>query len=318
MNVETRRHADLRREERIGLTCAALCALNGAFVPAVAKLTTSRGSPLFVATMTTLFAGLLAAGVLAARGEWPSLFGRRTGWRLALIGTLGTGVAFTLLYAGTQRSTAVETALCLQIEPLYSLLAAWAFLGHRPSRRRVLATASILAGILVAVGPRGLAGSAGVWFLLATPLCWQATHLVVLRGLRGVRPPILTAARYVYGSLALVAYGLLTGELATPPGGGLVAALPLLALQGVVLSYLGTLVWYQAVTRLDLARTTAIVVPSIPLLSFAASFAILGEVPTPNQWAGMALVAAGVLAFVTGPDAAAPRATPGERLPHSS
>jgi len=40
------------RQERIGLVCAALCALNGAFVPAVAKLTTNAASPLFVATAT--------------------------------------------------------------------------------------------------------------------------------------------------------------------------------------------------------------------------------------------------------------------------
>lgn len=309
MNLEmsANRATDADRE-RIGLLCAALCALNGAFVPAVAKLTTNLGSALFVATVTTLFAALIAGVVLAAQGQWRALVGPRTGWRLALVGALGTGVAFTLFYAGTQRSTAVETALCLQIEPLYSLLAAWAFLGHRPDRRRILATAALLAGIFIAVGMRGLSGSSGAWLLLATPLCWQASHLVVLRGLRGVTAPILTAARYVYGSLALVSYGVLTGELAVPQRADLLAALPLLALQGLVLSYLGTLVWYQAVLRLDLARTTAIVVPSIPLLSFAASFAILHEVPTANQWAGMALVAVGVLAFVTGPEAATVRA----------
>ena len=70
-----------------------------------------------------------------------------------------------------------------------------------------------------------------------------------------------------------------------------------------MLAYVGTNLWYQAITRLDLARTTAIVVPSIPLLSFGASFVLLGEVASPAQWAGLALTAAGVLAFVTAPDA---------------
>ena len=289
--------------ERTGLVFAGLCALNGAFVPSVAKLTTTYGSPLFVATATTLFAALFACAVGVVRGDWRTLFTPRVGWRLALIGVLGTAIAFTTLYAGTKRSTAVETILCLQIEPLYSLLAAWMFLGQRPSRRRLAATGVILAGIVLAVGSRGFSGSSGVWFLLVTPLFWQTTHLIVLRGLRGVPPPVITAARYIHGSLALLAFTLLTGDWSMPPRSALSAAIPLLALQGVVLSYMGTLVWYQAVTRLDLARTTAIVVPSIPVLSFAASFAILGEVPTANQWCGMALVAAGVLAFVTGPAA---------------
>jgi hypothetical protein len=56
------------REERIGLLCAALCAANGAFVPAVAKLTTDRLDPLAVAAVTSLFAAAAAVAVLAARG----------------------------------------------------------------------------------------------------------------------------------------------------------------------------------------------------------------------------------------------------------
>jgi drug/metabolite transporter (DMT)-like permease len=77
----------------------------------------------------------------------------------------------------------------------------------------------------------------------------------------------------------------------------------LIALQGVVLSYVGTLFWYGAVTRLDLARATSIVVPSVPLLSIAASFVLLGEVPSPAQWCGLAMTAIGVFAFVTAPHA---------------
>ncbi len=69
--------------------------------------------------------------------------------------------------------------------------------------------------------------------------------------------------------------------------------LPLLAFQGIVLCYLG------------------IVVPSILLLSFGASFLLLGEVAIPSQWLGLALVAAGVLGFVN----AAHAALPGERIP---
>lgn len=293
-----------KAQERVGLLCAALCAVNGAFVPAVAKLTTNHGTPLFVAAATTFFAGSCAALVLGARGELRVLARGVTGWRLLLVGALGTGVAFLLFFAGAQRSTAIETVLCLQIEPAYSLLAAWLFLGHRPTRRRLLAIGGILAGITLAVGGRKLTPSAGAWLLFATPLCWQASHLIVLRGLVGVTPAVLTGARYIYGALVLGACWLLGGG-ASPRGAELTAALPWLALQGVVLSYVGTLAWYGAITRLDLARSTAIVVPSIPLLSLVASFALLGEVPTAPQWAGLLLTGAGVLVFASAPHIAA-------------
>jgi drug/metabolite transporter (DMT)-like permease len=298
-----RRVGDVDGTERAGLVFAGLCALNGAFVPAVARLTSLRADPLLVATVSSLFAGVFALAVLAARGELGVLFAPATAPRLALVGLLGTAMAFVLFYAGTRHATAIEAALGLQVEPIYSVFGAWLGLGHRPTVRRMLAIAVLLAGLALALGAHELSSSSGVWLILATPLCWQLSHLVVLRGLRGVggvTPSVLTGARYVYGGAILAAAWLAFGggaaELAT-----LTPGLPLLACQGIVLSYLGTIVWYAAIVRLDLARTTAIVVPSIPVLSLAASFVLLGEVPTLRQALGMMLTAAGVLAFVTAP-----------------
>lgn len=293
-----------RDQERAGLLFAGLCALNGAFVPALAKLTTNRADPFSVAAITTLFAGAAALVALALRGEVASLFQRATRPRLLAIGALGTATAFLLFYSGARRSTAIETALCLQIEPAYSLMAAWLALGHRPTRRRLLAIGAILAGITLAVGGRRLAPSSGIWLLLATPACWQISHLIVLRGLRGITPAVLTGARYVYGGILLSLFWAASGAMATlPPLPDVVSLLPLLALQGLVSTYLGTLLWYQAIIRLDLVRATAIVVPSIPVLSLAVTFVLVGEVPSTEQWIGTALTAGGVLAFATAPHA---------------
>ena len=108
--------------ELAGLVFAGLCALNGAFVPAVAHLTSVRADPLLVATVTSLFAAVFALVVLVARGELGVLIRRDTGPRLALVGALGTAVAFVLFYAGTSRTSAIEAALCLQVEPVYALM----------------------------------------------------------------------------------------------------------------------------------------------------------------------------------------------------
>ena len=287
-------------QERLGLLFAALCALNGAFVPAIAKLTTGRADPFFVAAATGLFAGAACAALLAARGELGGLWREGRGPKLALLGALGTGLAFFLFFEGASRSTAIETALALQVEPAYSLALSWLALGHRPSLRRVVALAVILGGIALALGVRAIGGSTGIPFLMATPLCWQLSHLLVLRTLPGTPPLVLTGARYVYGGVFLALAFVLRGG--APPA-ELPRLLPILALQGVVLSMVGTLLWYQTIARLDLSRATAIVVPSIPVLSLGASFLVLGEVATPRQWLGLLLTAAGVLAIVTGPAA---------------
>jgi O-acetylserine/cysteine efflux transporter len=297
-----------RRAERLGLLFAALCAVNGAFVPAISKLTTDRADPIFVAAASSLVAALAAAAVLAARRELGELVERRRVARLALLGVLGTGAAFILFFEGVSRSSAIETALCLQIEPVYSLLIARVFLGHEITRRRAIGVTLLLGGIALAVGVEGIRGSPGILLLLATPLCWQMSHLLVLKRLPGLAPPLLTGARYVFGGIVLCFYWALRAGPATIPAADVLAPLlPVLGLQGLITFYLGTTLWYAAIRRLDLARTTAIVVPSIPILSLGASFLLLGEVASLRQWAGMLLCVGGVSIFVTAPHAPLPR-----------
>lgn len=292
--------------ERSGLVFAGLCAVSGAFVPAVAKLTTGRADPLAVAALTTLFGAAAAVLVLGVRGELALMVRRDLAPRLLAVATLGTTLAFFLYFEGVRRTSAIDAVLCLQIEPVYAIVVSWAVLGHRPTLRRVFAVAVLLAGIALAVRGDGSHDPVGIAFLLATPLCWQASHLVVLRTLRGVPASVLTGARYLYGGVLLSAGWLASGGAAQlPRGADLASLLPILAVQGVVLSYFGTLVWYQAIARLDLARATAIVVPSVPVLSLLATYVLVGEVPTAAQWAGMALTVTGVLAFVTAPHALA-------------
>jgi len=291
-----------RRQERLGLGFAALCALNGAFVPAVAKLTTEAADELFVAAATSVVAGACAALLLAATGELRWLVDRRSAPRLVTIGLLGTAIAYLLFFAGARRTSAIEAVLCLQIESVYALFLARIFLGHPLTARRLLAVAAIVAGIALALNPSGFSGWLGVALLLATPLGWQLSHLIVLRRLREVPPRALTGARYLFGGAILGAVWATTGGAGRLPAAPeLVRLVPVLVLQGALLSFVGTLLWYETISRLDLARSTAIVVPSIPLLSLGASFLLLGEVAQPRQWLGLLTTAAGVLTFVTAP-----------------
>jgi drug/metabolite transporter (DMT)-like permease len=294
------------------LLFAAFCAVNGAFVPAISKITTANAHPIFVAAASSLVAALAAAAVLAARGELGVLFERTRVATLVLLGALGTGLAFVLFFEGVSRASAIETALCLQVEPVYSLLFARLLLGHEITPRRGVGVALLLGGIALAVGVEGIRGSPGISLLLLTPVCWQMSHLLVLKRLPGLAPPLLTGARYLFGGVVLCGYwALRAGPGTIPSPDVLVPLLPLLVLQGLVTFYVGTTLWYGAITRLDLARTTAIVVPSIPILSLGASFLLLGEIASLREWAGVLLCAGGVLIFVTAPHAALSR----ERIP---
>ncbi|GIW42978.1 MAG: hypothetical protein KatS3mg077_0260 [Candidatus Binatia bacterium] len=283
--------------ERTGVVLAILCAVNGAFVPAVASITTRGAPPFLVTVLTSWFAALAAVFVLLWRGRLASLVNPGHAGQLVLLGGLGTTVAFTLFFAGASRSSAIETLLCLQIEPVYSLILSWLVLGVRPSRERVVATLLILSGLGLALGLQGFRLGGGTWYLLATPLCWQLSHLIVLRWLRGVPPDVLAAARYVWGGILLgLIAGAGFGEVSDP---FVQSAVPWawVAVQGLLLSYGGTMLWYGSLLRIDLARATVLVVPTVPLLSLVATFVLVGEVPSVRQLIGVLVAAGGVFLF---------------------
>ena len=289
-----------RRTDTAGLAFAAYCVVNSSFVPAVAKLTTSHADGLTIALFTSAFASVVCLVFLVAQGKLGLLL-RDFGW-LVLIGTLGTAVAFLLFYSGAQRVTAAETALCVQTEPIYSLIGTHWVLGYPTSKRRIAAVTAIAAGIALAIGTAPTSPLLGLGFLLATPLAWQMSHWIALKRLQTFDPLQLSGARYVYGSLGLLAAWLaVDGPAALPARSDLGSFLPVVALQGAVLSFGGTLAWYAAVKRLDLTRATAIVVPSAPILSLFVSYAVLGEQVSVREVCGFLLAAAGVLVFALNP-----------------
>ena len=299
-----------RGTELTGLALAGYCVVSGSFVPAVAKLTTHAASGLTIALFTSAFAGIMALAFLVARGQLALLFHRRDFLTLLAVGALGTAAAFFLYYSGAKRVTAIETALCVQTEPLYSLLGTRFLLGHPLPKRRIAAVCGIATGIALAIGTRPTSGWLGLGLLLATPLAWQASHWVALRNLSEFNPTLLSGARYVYGTLVLWAVWLAAeGTAGLPARDELGGFLGTVAIQGAILAFGGTLAWYGAVKRLDLTRTTAIVVPSAPIVSLLVSYLLLGEAVTLRQACGFALTAAGVLAFALSPSVAPTAAT---------
>jgi drug/metabolite transporter (DMT)-like permease len=294
-----------RKGEVAGLLLAAYCVLNSSFVPAVAKLTTSLASGFTIAFFTSLFAALVVLALLAVRRELPLLVRRPELPTLVAIGALGTALAFLLYYSGAKRVTAIETALCVQTEPIYSLVGTRFVLGYAMPKRRIAAVIAIAGGIALAIGTRPTSGWLGLGLLLATPLAWQISHWIALRNLAEFNPLQLSAARYVYGSIVLgVAWLCFDGSAGLPSHADVTSFLPGVALQGMVLSFGGTFSWYGAVKRLDLTRATAIVVPSAPIVSLLVSYLVLGEQASLRQLVGFGTTALGVLAFALSPSVA--------------
>ncbi|WP_216904092.1 DMT family transporter [Synechococcus sp. CCY 9618] len=140
---------------------------------------------------------------------------------------------------------------------------------------------------------------------LAAAFCWAFSSLLWRR-----LPTSLSAARLNLLK-NLLAVGLLLPLVLVLPWQATPRALVLLVLSGVLGIAIGDTLFFAALRRLGTRRTLTIDAGG-PAVTALAGVAVLGEVPGPAQWLGIALISLAVLLVVRQP---APRDSRGPRPP---
>ncbi len=269
-----------------------------ALQPVAMRFGATATAPLIFGALAVGSAALCATLVLGLRGKLPQLTARKYAPRLFLLSISGTLATTLLLIYGLQKIDAVAGVILLEAEPIYSLILASAFLHERPSRRQLLATITILAGIGSVLGAgRAFSPLYAAALVFLTPLFWQISHVISLRLMPPLEPLTVTGARYIYSAIVLLPCAALIDYSLLPQLGFEIILSG--CLTGAFVYFLGSLIWYGAISRLSLAWTTALVIPGVPILSFAFAILLLDEHPTVHEIVGIAIAIAGVAALVT-------------------
>jgi len=246
-----------------------------------------------VAELHPLAAGadryLIAAAVMVvltyARGE-------RLAWRhgktyliLGLLGVFGFNLFFFL---GMARTSPVNGALIMALNPLFTSLIAYFVLGDRPTRGQLLAVPAGLVGVGIVVLGAGahVEAARGDALLFVANLSW-AFYNVYLRKLmpKDTSGVANTAAIMTTGALALTAFALMSRAPFVMPSLHAGSALLAMSVGGGVVAFL---LWNTSIERLGAARA-AIFLNLVPVASMTIA-AFSGEPPTHAQLLGGALV----------------------------
>jgi len=287
----------------IGVTLALTNTIIGAGQPALTRWGATNLDPLLFCTGAVVIAALFCVVLMYSRGELKLVFGRAFRLQLAMMSATGTMATSLLLTFGMTRINAIGATILLQSEPIYSLLLAIIVVRERPSKRQLLATATILLGIGSVYATGGALSPAWAALLvLITPLLWQTSHVMGLSMMPPLSPLAITSGRMIYAALGLGTL-LILARPATLPELANVGTLAIIVVTGFFIYFLSALTWYGAISRLSLAWTTALVVPAIPLLSILFAVVFLGERATVREILGVLIAIAGVLALVLGADA---------------
>lgn len=245
-------------------------------------------------TAKNLVAGVLLAGALvAATGrnrsarapaatEWP--------W-LGLIALIGGAVPFVLFFEGLAMANSTDAAFIHKTLVLWVAIGATIALGERVRPVHVAAIALLLVGHGVVAGGVSLTGfGSGEWLILLATLCWSVEVVIVKRLLTSVPAAVATNARMLGGSVLLLAWLAIRGEL-----GALTTFSASqwwwLALTGATLAVFVSL-WYQALAVAPAIDVTAVLVVGA-VVTGAMNSGFRG-VPVTADTAGYLLVLAGV------------------------
>lgn len=269
--------------------------------------------PLLMASARFLVAGAVLYAWARFQGEKnPGLIS----WRAGLIigGLLLLGGNGMVVLAERDVPTGLA-ALLIATEPLIIVLLDWARPGgSRPGIRVALGLLLGLIGMVILIGPVGLAGGShvaplGAALLILATISWAAGSLYAARGRSTASPVMSAGVQMLAGGALLLVVGLLRGEASTlafsevslRSGGALVYLIIFGSLIGFT-SYS----WLLRVASPSLASTYAYVNPVVAVL---LGWALAGEVLTLRTLVAATVIISAVVLITTSRDKERPGGT---------
>ena len=252
-------------------------------------------TPFDIGALRFMVAGAITLPFLFA--WWP----RNLSWKIcALLAMTGPGSIYSiLLYFGLANAPAAYAGVFANGSlPICTMLLAAYFSGERPGPRRIIAVAVIIAGGVM-VGWRGLhAGAADVVEGLALFISASAILSVYIWGVGrwSVTPRQALAIINVPNLILFLPlwWFFLPSGLAEAETGDIVFQA---AFQGLGPGFLAVILFALAAVHLGPTPTAAFSA-SVPAGAALLAVPALGEIPTPLEWGGIAMVTVGLAILV--------------------
>ena len=285
----------MEKREREGVILVIICVFIHGAHPILGKYGVSLVSPLFFASLTNLIAaaGLILI-ILLKKESLIILIKKRFFILLFLIGFFGTTLSNIMFFYGVRLTSGINSAILLQVEPIYALIIGYLLLRERVSSRQILSTLLIISGTLLVIYQGTTRMNWGDILILLTPLCYQTGHFFSKQLLNEteISPLFIATGRTLYGGLILLLLNQFTGthefNILIQP-----SILGVFVFYGIVVYALSYLTFYGAIKRINLSKASAII-SVYPAISIILARFILKEVPDFYQLGGFFIIMLGI------------------------
>lgn len=137
----------------VGVTATQIACLGWAVGSSIARRRPHAGSVLAESAMQMLFAGVALAAAGLLRGEWSEVtFSARTAWSMVYLVVVGSVVGYSAYAYALKHLPVTTVSLYAYINPVIAVALGTLLLGEPFSPRIVVASAVVLAGVLLVRG----------------------------------------------------------------------------------------------------------------------------------------------------------------------
>ncbi len=216
----------------------------------------------------------------------------------AVLGLIGTATPFSLIYWGQTEITGGLASILNATTPLFTIVFAHLFThDERFNARRIAGVLTGFAGVAVIIGPSAIlaAGSGNLLAELAVlgaAMCYGAASVFAKR-FRALPPIIIACGQLAFGALTILPLALAFDDSLTrpPPSIAAIAAVLGIALLSTAVAF----IVYFEILRAAGATNVMLVTLLVPVSAILLGSLILGESFEARQFAGLALIAAGLI-----------------------
>ena len=282
LDIKTKEFA-MKRHVDLVLTALAPAIWGSTYIITTEML--PQGMPLTVAMLRALPAGLI---LLALTRVFPP-----ANWygRVFILGALNFSIFWAMLFVAAYRLPGGLTATLGAIQPLIVLLLARVALGQNISFMGVSAALAGLVGVgLLVLGPEATADPLGLIAALAGAASMAAGTVLTRKWQPPVSSLTFTAWQLTAGGLLLLPLSIIYEPALPELTTNNIVGFVWLGLIGGALTYF---LWFRGIAKLGPATVTAFGFLS-PLTVVLLGWAVLGQVMTPIQGVGAAIVLASV------------------------
>jgi len=245
--------------------------------PILTLLALQSLSSLVAYTWTLLFAGLFFLLLLGVTNTFKSLLNPHARRDMLLGAVLINGV-FLLIYGGLLFTSAVNMALIMFTEVLFSFLL-FNLLGKEPlPAHHALGALIMSGGALVILLPGELRFNQGDWLILGAACIAPLANRYQKRARAHVPALTILASRTLFALPILGGLMLLSGASFQLPKG---EVLGWLVLNGVLIFGVSKLFWIEGIHRISVTKATAMHA-MVPMLTMFWAYWVLAEIP--NLW----------------------------------